>query len=178
VILSVEPEIRHRVSERSKTVRIIVRGEYVEVVRSPHISLRFAESFAESKRDWIIQAVNRQAAIVTRLPADTVERYRVEKPAALELAYEKVEQWNQFYQFDVSTIVIRRMSSRWGSCSSKGRLCFSYRLLHLPEPLQDYLVVHELCHLRHMHHGPSFWAEVGRAVPDYKQRRQELRRFV
>lgn len=64
---------------------------------------------------------------------------------------------------------------RWGSCSLRGRLRFSWRLVQAPPEIVDYVVVHELAHLRHPHHGTSFWREVGRLLPDFRERRRRLR---
>lgn len=65
-------------------------------------------------------------------------------------------------------------ASRWGSCSSKGNLNFSYRVAMLPQALLDYVVVHELCHLRQMNHSPAFWKLVEEQMPDYVEKRQRL----
>jgi len=75
-------------------------------------------------------------------------------------------------------VKIRDQSSRWGSCSWKGNLNFSYKLVLLPEHLADYVVVHELCHLREMNHSPRFWALVSQTVPDYRAKRRELKKLL
>lgn len=59
--------------------------------------------------------------------------------------------------------------SRWGSCSSTGTISLSWRLLLAPEACLDYVVWHEACHLVHAHHGPTFWALLGRHVPDWRE---------
>jgi predicted metal-dependent hydrolase len=65
---------------------------------------------------------------------------------------------------------------RWGSCSADGTLNFHWRIMQLPPPVIDYVVVHELCHIKVGDHSPSFWKEVQRVLPDYQQRREWLRR--
>ena len=66
-------------------------------------------------------------------------------------------------------ISLRDQRRRWGSCSSKGNLSFSWRLILMPPDVLDYVVVHELAHLRHMNHSPKFWALVSQYCPNYKQ---------
>ena len=65
--------------------------------------------------------------------------------------------------------------TRLGSCSSKGSICFSWRLMDYPDDAIDYVVVHELAHLIHMDHSAAFYAEIERVMPDYKRRRELLR---
>lgn len=69
---------------------------------------------------------------------------------------------------------IRNSKTRWGSCSIKGNLNFHYKLVLLPPELADYVIVHELCHLRELNHSPRFWALVARHVPDYQAKRRSL----
>jgi predicted metal-dependent hydrolase len=64
--------------------------------------------------------------------------------------------------------------ARWGSCNTRREVRLAWRLVKAPEPLIDYVVCHELAHLRHMNHSRAFWAEVGRQCPDYEARRAEL----
>ena len=73
-----------------------------------------------------------------------------------------------------SRVTIRGQRSRWGSCSGRGTVSLNWRLMMAPSALADYVVVHELCHLRHMNHSPQFWAMVGGVVPDHRQRRRRL----
>ena len=64
---------------------------------------------------------------------------------------------------------------RWGSCSSKGELTFNWRLILAPSAIVDYVVVHELCHLKHMDHSPKFWKAVASVLSDYKSRKAWLK---
>lgn len=74
-----------------------------------------------------------------------------------------------------SAIVLRDTRSRWGSCSTDGRLMFSWRLIMAPPEVMDYVAAHEVAHLAEMNHSPAFWAHVGRLVPDYRAHRGWLR---
>ena len=67
--------------------------------------------------------------------------------------------------------------TRWGSCSSKASLCFSWRLIMAPDDVIDYVVVHELAHIREMNHSPRFWALVSCVIPDYPDKKKKLRQL-
>jgi len=75
----------------------------------------------------------------------------------------------------IERITLRDPKSRWGSCSSSGRLNFSWRLILAPEAVLDYVVAHEVAHLEHMNHGPRFWALVAELTPEVGRPRRWLR---
>lgn len=79
------------------------------------------------------------------------------------------------YQFFPSKIVIRNQKTRWGSCSSSGTISLNYNLVKFRPEVIDYLIIHELCHLRQMNHSSKFWKEVERYVPNFRELRQELK---
>ena len=66
------------------------------------------------------------------------------------------------------------MVFRWGSCGKNGVLFFNWKVLQLPVRLADYVIAHELVHLVEGHHGPAFWATLGRAMPDWQKRKEAL----
>lgn len=101
--------------------------------------------------------------------------YEKHKEAARRLVHARVGYFNTFYGFPLRKVFIKNHKSRWGSCSSVGNLNFNYKILFLPEALQDYLIVHELCHLREFNHSAAFWAQVARTLPHYRELRAQLR---
>jgi predicted metal-dependent hydrolase len=74
------------------------------------------------------------------------------------------------------SVGIRHFDARWGSCGAKGGVHFNWRVIMAPNRIADYMVVHELCHLRHHDHGDEFWRIVAQVLPDYVERREWLKR--
>ncbi len=140
-------------------------------------ALETAERFVRERTEWLAHAIQRMMQFRS-LPVSGRRDYVKYKEDARTFLQERTAHWNQFYQFSYNRIAIKNTRRTWGSCSRKGNINFSYKLLFLPRELADYVVVHELCHLKHHNHGPRFWAEVARALPDYKRRRGELRTYL
>ena len=97
------------------------------------------------------------------------------KESARTLVHARIAHYNELYQVEIKRVAIKNSRSRWGSCSLGGNLNFNYRLVLLRQELADYVVVHELCHLKHFNHSADFWAEVARACPGWKALRRELK---
>lgn len=160
----------------SKGIRITIReGGEVLVTMPRRLPKYFAERFVESKKDWIIEmqakAKSRPQKILAHYSA---KDFKENKERANILIDNRIAHFNKFYKFDISKVVVRNQKTRWGSCSGKKILNFNYKLIFLPIELADYIVVHELCHLAQMNHGPKFWALVALQIPDYKERRKQI----
>ena len=134
--------------------------------------------FIEEHSAWILQkrALWRAKAQDTqkRLPeVDTA----VGKRQIRQLIAQRVAYYADIMGISYGRISMRNQKTRWGSCSSDGNLNFNCRLLYVPPELVDYVVVHELAHRRHMDHSPEFWREVEKYMPDYKERRRQLKQY-
>ena len=103
------------------------------------------------------------------------KHYMSHKEEARAIVHARLVHFNAHYKHKVARVFIKNSKSRWGSCSSRGNLNFNYKLLFLPPEVLDYVVVHELCHLRHFNHGPEFWAAVEEVLPNHKDLRRLLR---
>ncbi|MFZ5643580.1 MAG: M48 family metallopeptidase [Bacillota bacterium] len=98
--------------------------------------------------------------------------YRVQ---ARRIFTERVELINKELNYQINRIYIRSQKTRWGSCSRLGNISFNWRMVMAPMEVVDYLVAHELCHLKEMNHSGDFWKLVKRICPDYKDRRKWLK---
>lgn len=151
-----------------KTVAIQIKNGEV-IVRAPHRApLKYIEVFLESKRDWIEKGIAAQIA-APQYPPFTAEEVRSMVDAALVDIPKRVARLAPIVGVTYGRITIRNQRTKWGSCSSKGNLNFNCVLMLSPEWVRDYIVVHELCHLKQMNHSSAFWAEVERVCPNYKQ---------
>ena len=86
---------------------------------------------------------------------------------ALKKLIEKTKQYAGIIGVSPNSISVKNYKSRWGSCSSKGDISYNWRIILAPPHIVNYVVVHELCHLRHMNHSPAYWKSVKQVFPDY-----------
>lgn len=141
---------------------------------------RFVDKFLHQKSAWILKHVN---AMKKHMDGKTVIRhskdeYAKNKNAVLAHITKRVEFFNSLYQYNYNKISLRNQTSLWGSCTRAGNLQFNYKLIHLPPAALDYVVVHEICHLKEHNHGPRFWKLVEKVIPDYKKIRRSLHSYV
>lgn len=94
---------------------------------------------------------------------------------AVEIIKDRVSFYEAVMGLKSAQLRVKEVKSLWGSCNSKGRLMFNWRLVMAPVPVIDYVVVHELAHLIHRNHSEKFWKTVQSVLPDYKIRRKWLR---
>jgi len=107
--------------------------------------------------------------------SSVTKHYTQHKEAARALILVRLEHFNLHYKLKWNRVAIRNQRRCWGSCSSLKNLNFNYKILLLPPHLQDYIIVHELCHLVELNHGQHFWDLVGEQMPEYKAHVAELR---
>ena len=87
----------------------------------------------------------------------------------------KVARYSSIVGVEVVSVGVKSFKSRWGSCSAKGRIDFNWKIIMAPNRMVDYVVAHELCHLKHHDHSNKFWKEVERVIPDYLDCKQWLK---
>jgi predicted metal-dependent hydrolase len=166
-------------SYRAKKLRLAVHCDGTFVVTMPSIMpFKRVERFICDKADWILSKME----YFKKLKVDTifVDRYRInsDKVAARKLVVSKIKKINSFYNFDFNDIKIKKLKSKWGSCSGRGNMNFNYKIIYLPDRLVEYIVAHELCHLKELNHSTKFWMLVSKFIPEYKECRKNLRKII
>jgi predicted metal-dependent hydrolase len=145
----------------------------IVLFRGAECRLQLAERGARLTASFADQSVKvaRAAASDLRVP---VERH-LRALAARELPA-RLEHFARLHGFEPAGVSIRNQRSRWGSCSPSGHISLNWRLIQLAEPVGDYVLLHELVHLRHLNHSTRFWRELDRLCPWHKEARAWLRK--
>lgn len=155
------------IQSRRKTIAISIDPDQKILVKAPvQISHDEIQKIVEKKAGWIVKKRKELA----KYQAQTEPQEQ-----AGQWICQRAEHYNEELREPVNRICIKDQKSRWGSCSSKRNLNFNWRIIMAPPEVADYVVVHEMCHLRHLNHSPEFWKEVAGILPDYKERRKWLR---
>lgn len=161
------------VRSRRKTCSIEVLADGSVTVRVPWLtSKRQIEKLLHEKADWIekkqrkMTAVSARAAEQGAFSPEDLKRLTLEAEAILP---QKVAVFAEQMGVSYQAVRIRHQKTRWGSCSSKGNINLNCLLMCTPEHVQNYVVVHELCHLKQMNHSPLFWQTVASVLPDYQK---------
>ena len=137
--------------------------------------LRRADAYVAAHADWIARALAKQETHAAAYPEPTdAEREEYIRRAKACLP-QRVAYYSERMGLCPTQVRITGARTRFGSCSSQGHICFSWRLMQYPPEAIDYVVVHELAHLRYMNHGAEFYALIARYLPDWKARRALLR---
>ena len=178
IALPLQPSVAFVRHPRARRYVVRVQDDGTVRVTIPRWgSRREAEAFADAQRAWIDRQLSRVAQERPPEPithsARDIRRIRARaeqilRPRLLELAAQ--------HGLTVSRVTIRNQQWRWGSCSRSGRIALNWRLAEMPEWVRDYVIIHELMHLKRMDHSPAFWKLVAQACPAYQDARAWLRR--
>lgn len=159
-----------------RTLGLEVKRDGSVIVRAPRrLPQREIDRFLADRAEWIRDAQARQRSRAEARPEPTEAEKKAYIRAAKETFPGRVEFWSRRMDLYPTQIRITGARTRFGSCSSQGHICFSWRLMQYPPEAIDYVVVHELAHLRHMNHSPAFYALVAQYLPDWKRRKALLK---
>ena len=164
------------IRSRRRTMALEVRRDGTVLVRAPQSAGTAAIArFVGSHEAWIAEKQERMRLRAQAHPEPSAEQAKQYRQLAERVLPEKVAGWSRVMGVQPTALRISSARTRFGSCSGKNSITFSWRLMQYPDEAVEYVVVHELCHIRHHDHSAAFWAEVARYMPDYRQRREWLK---
>ncbi|MCP4523179.1 MAG: M48 family metallopeptidase, partial [Candidatus Gracilibacteria bacterium] len=141
-----------------------VKDKKIYISAPFYVTEKKINTFIQTHKNWIDKKINLQKQSL--LDTNRIEEYKMQ---AREYIPKRVAEIASVYQCNYNQIKITSAQTRWGSCTSKKNLNFSYRVILLPIEVIDYIICHELAHLKHMNHSKIFWKEVENMNPDYKK---------
>lgn len=169
-----------QISNKIRGIRLAVHHDAsLRVTVSKRVSEKQIRDSIAEKIDWIVEKMEHFKKNPRKvLGTGGVNDFEMYKDGALIRVLERLNHFNRFYSYRWNNVTIKNTKSRWGSCSKMGNLNFSYKLALLPPHLTDYIVIHELCHLKEMNHGKNFWKLVAQTMPNYRDLRKQLKGVI
>ena len=159
-----------------RTLAMEVTRDLRVLVRAPHFASQAQiDLFVERHRDWAEKQLAAMAQRAEACPEPAEEEIPALIARAKEVLPQRVAHFSVIMGLEPAGITVTGAKTRFGSCSPKNRLCFSWRLMAYPMEAVDYVVVHELAHIRHKNHGKEFYALIASILPDYRAREALLR---
>ncbi len=166
------------IRSKRKTMSIEVRNGGKIIVRTPlRANEKTIKAFIEKNSEWLKKAVEKsiirqQLASEYEIKDEDIPFY---KAKAREYLPERTRYWSQITGLIPSYIHITSAKKRFGSCNGKNGICFSYRLMAYDEKVIDYVILHELAHIKHKDHSKAFYSLIYQFMPDYKSRENILK---
>ncbi len=164
------------IRSKRRSVALQLREDGSALVRAPRsMSDETIAQFVEKHEAWLTRAREKQAAQQAKYPEPTAQ----ERAALIEKAKAvlpgRIAHFSALLGLSPTAVRITGAKTRFGSCSGKNALSFSWRLMRYPTEAIDLVVAHELCHIAHHDHSPAFYALLSSVLPDYKERMKLLR---
>ena len=159
-----------------KTLAIEVTANAELLVRAPRkMSVSEIEKFISENEEWIVKHLERAKRYSELHPEPTEDEREAYIAEAREYLPGRVAYYAELMGVRPEGITVTGARKRFGSCSGKNRICFSWRIMAYPKELVDYVVVHELAHIKHHDHSREFYRFVASVMPDHKERRKRLK---
>lgn len=159
-----------------RTLALEITREGQVLVRAPHQATQDQiDDFLSARQDWLSSRLQRVRDHLAAHPTPDAAQTQALRAKALEVLPERVRYYGSRMGLQPVSLTITGAKTRFGSCSSRGRISFSWLLMQYPREAIDYVVVHELAHLVHQNHSPAFYRLVASVLPDYRQREALLR---
>ena len=161
---------------KRRTMSLQLDREGKAIVRAPRgVKKEYIDRFVAEHEDWLTLAREKQQARRLAHPEPTDSERAALIAQAKEYLPRRTAHWSAVMGLVPAGIKITSARTRFGSCSCKNSICFSWRLMQYPDEAIDLVVVHELCHIAHHDHGAGFYALLGSILPDHRERMKLLK---
>ena len=163
------------IRSRRKTVELSIDDDFMPLIKAPlKMSIEDIEKFIFKHEKWIEKHVVKKLEHAEKFSL-TNDEITVLKEKALPYLTERTEHFAEIMGVRPCGIKITSAEKRFGSCSGKNSICYSWRLMQYPPEAIDYVVVHELAHIVHKNHSADFYKLIAKYLPDYKNREKMLK---
>lgn len=163
-----------RVGTRRLSLRVSAKGG-VTVTLPYFVPYNDGLEFFMAKRDWVLKAQARQKERIGNEYVSSASEIEALRAQAKNELPPRLAELAKKYGFHYNQVRIKHNSSNWGSCSAKGNINLNLNLVRIPAELRDYVMLHELCHLRYLNHGPEFHALLEHVCPGHRDLQQRLK---
>ena len=157
---------------KRRSIAVEITPEASVIVRAPlHLSERKINKFVAEKSGWIQKHIEKMQKAQAELGGGKLTKEEIDAltDEAKRIIPERCRFYAKLLGVEYNKITVRHQKTKWGSCSSKKNLNFNCLLMLTPKEVLDAVVVHELCHLKHMNHSKDFYGEVLKVYPEYKK---------
>jgi predicted metal-dependent hydrolase len=158
---------------KGRRIGISIKPEFVRVSVPRRQSFKNAQKFVESQIGWIKRKISEMKVRIEKSQVLPV----IDREDARKILNQRLAELATEHDFEYGKVSIRKQKTRWGSCSSQNNISLNQSLLHLPDGLIDYILLHELTHTRVKNHSPDFWDELETVCPDAKKKRRLLKTY-
>lgn len=165
------------IRSKRKTISLIVKKDLSVIVRAPNrMGSKEIEAFVSKHSDWVMKQKIKISERYKGQEERTLSEKEIKelKEKAREIMPDKTAYFSKITGLMPNNVKITSAVTRWGSCSARNNICFPYRIVLLPEELIDYIVIHELCHIKEKNHSSRFYNLLESFLPDYKDREKRL----
>ena len=158
-----------------KTMSLKIANDCVPMVRAPFLMPKSKiNEFVEKNSAWIKKQLDKRTSL-NRCEDMITDNEAALRQKAAEILPVKVNCFSRIMDLYPAAIKVTSAKTRYGSCNGKNSICFSWRLMAYPDEAIDYVVVHELAHIKHKNHSKCFYALIEKYMPDYKTRKTLLK---
>jgi hypothetical protein len=165
-------EVNYQVHHRKvKYARLEIKNEELHLIVPPGV--KDYQKLINKHEEWIYRKLSRISMLKTEAMGKKLDFSRSDETFR-KLVQHQVNKISQDMEVEVNRVSFRKMKTRWGSCSSAGNITINRRLAYLPESLIEYVVHHELCHLKIRNHNREYWDLISLKYPDYEKYENEL----